>query len=143
MADKDMPNKEGNPGSAEKGKGGKSKKKNKGRAHGGQAVPDEVLSTLSKVSVIAPSVGVNYSLQYIARVGKICIFLHMPLNKSILFWQVSDGATSSNNVGALANDSQQLERDQLAKLKKVCNIYYISYENRVRLSNIMVIYLSH
>ena len=58
-----MPNKEGNPGPAEKGKGGKSKKKNKGRAHGGHAVPDAVSSPLSEVSVIAPSGGVNYSLQ--------------------------------------------------------------------------------
>ena len=35
-------------------------------------------------------------------------------------------------MGALANDSQQLERDQLAKLKKVCNIYYNSSEKRAR-----------
>ena len=52
-----MSNKEGNPGPAEKGKGGKGKKKNKGRAHGGHAVPDAVSSSLSEVGGIATSGG--------------------------------------------------------------------------------------
>ena len=64
MADKDVPSKEGNPGPAEKGKGGKSKKKNKSRAHGGHAVPDAVSSPLSEAGGIAPLRGVNYILQY-------------------------------------------------------------------------------
>ena len=66
-----MPNREGNPGSAEKGKGGKSKKKNKSRCnkymeqiHGGHAVPDAVSSPLPEAGGIASLGGVNYILQY-------------------------------------------------------------------------------